>query len=68
LLRFITRRYKSFKSLVAKGPPCNGTNGHKSGGNTGHTFKTIQSGRDHHRRKPETILKPLANCVSSVWH
>jgi hypothetical protein len=35
LLRLITRRYKSFKSEVAKRPPSSGTNGRKSGGSTG---------------------------------
>ena len=34
LLRIITRRYKSFKSEVAKRPPSNGTNGRNSGGIT----------------------------------
>jgi len=33
----MTRRYKSFKSEVAKRPPSSGTNGRKSGGNTGNT-------------------------------
>ena len=44
LLRLITRRYKSFKSDVAKRPPSNGTNGRKSGGSTGNTVITIHSG------------------------
>ena len=44
LLRLITRRYKSFKSEVAKRPPSNGTSGRKSGGNTGKTDNTIHSG------------------------
>ena len=44
LLRLITRRYKSFKSEVAKRPPSNGTNGRKSGGSTGNTVITIHSG------------------------
>ncbi len=44
LLRLITRRYKSFKSEVAKRPPSSGTNGRKSGGSTGSTFITIHSG------------------------
>ena len=44
LLRLITRRYRSFKSEVAKRPPSSGTKGRKSGGNTGNTSKTIHSG------------------------
>ena len=44
LLRLITRRYRSFKSDVAKRPPSSGTNGRKSGGSTGSTSKTIHSG------------------------
>ena len=44
LLRLITRRYKSFKSDVAKRPPSNGTNGRKSGGKIGSTFMIIHSG------------------------
>ena len=45
LLRMITRRYKSFKSEVAKRPPSNGTNGLNSGGITGTMRTTIHSGR-----------------------
>src|SRR5690606_27471525 len=44
LLRLITRRYKSFRSEVAKRPPSNGTKGRKSGGRTGNTVITIQRG------------------------
>ena len=44
LFRLITRRYKSFKSDVAKRPPSNGTNGRKSGGKTGNTVIIIHSG------------------------
>ena len=44
LLRLITRRYKSFRSEVAKRPPSSGTNGRKSGGRTGNTVITIHSG------------------------
>ena len=44
LLRLITRRYKSFRSDVAKRPPSSGTNGRKSGGSTGNTVITIHSG------------------------
>ena len=45
LLRLITRRYKSFKSDVAKRPPSSGTKGRKSGGNIGNTDIIIHSGR-----------------------
>ena len=44
LLRLITRRYKSFRSDVAKRPPSNGTNGRRSGGSTGNTVMIIHSG------------------------
>ena len=44
LLRLMTRRYRSFKSDVANRPPSRGTNGRRSGGNTGNAFKTIHSG------------------------
>lgn len=45
LLRIITRRYKSFKSEVAKRPPSNGTKGRNSGGITGTVLMIIHSGR-----------------------
>ena len=44
LLRLITRRYKSFKSDVAKRPPSRGTNGRRSGGRIGNASITIHSG------------------------
>ena len=44
LLRLITRRYRSFRSDVAKRPPSSGTNGRRSGGSTGSTFMIIHSG------------------------
>ena len=40
----ITRRYKSFKSLVANLPPSRASIGLKSGGMTGITSNTIHSG------------------------
>ena len=46
LFLMITRRYKSFKSEVAKRPPSKGTRGLRSGGITGTTSSTIHSGRD----------------------
>ncbi|EJW98868.1 hypothetical protein EVA_13025 [gut metagenome] len=44
LLRVMTRRYKSFKSLVAKRPPSNCNIGLKSGGITGMFWRIIHSG------------------------
>src|ERR1700723_865579 len=44
LLRLMTRRYRSFKSEVAKRPPSSGTNGRRSGGSTVNTVSTIHSG------------------------
>src|SRR5438093_602349 len=45
LFRLITRRYRSFKSEVAKRPPSSGTSGRRSGGITGTTSRIIHSGR-----------------------
>ena len=45
LFRLITRRYRSFRSDVAKRPPSKGTSGRSSGGITGRTSSTIHSGR-----------------------
>ena len=44
LLRLMTRRYRSFRSEVAKRPPSSGTSGRRSGGSTGSTVSTIHSG------------------------
>ena len=44
LLRLITRRYRSFRSDVAKRPPSSGTSGRRSGGSTGSTVMIIHSG------------------------
>ena len=44
LLRLMTRRYRSFRSEVAKRPPSSGTSGRKSGGSTGNTSITIHCG------------------------
>ena len=60
LLRLITLRYKSFKSDVAKRPPGNGTNGLKSGGNTGRTVITICSGLLPELLKDSSICKRLS--------
>ena len=43
-LRLMTRRYRSFRSDVAKRPPSSGTSGRRSGGSTGSTSSTIHSG------------------------
>ena len=61
LLRLITRRYKSFKSEVAKRPPSNGTKGRNSGGITGNTSKIIHSGLVLDSRKASIILRRLTN-------
>ena len=45
LLRLMTRRYRSFRSEVAKRPPSSGTSGRNSGGITGITVMIIHSGR-----------------------
>src|SRR5881396_3813932 len=45
LLRLMTRRYRSFRSDVAKRPPSSGTSGRRSGGITGTTARIIHSGR-----------------------
>ncbi len=45
LFRLMIRRYKSFRSLVAKFPLSRRTRGRKSGGMTGITSSTIHSGR-----------------------
>ena len=80
LLRLITRRYKSFKSLVAKRPPSNWTIGRKSGGITGITSITIQLGWLPEARKaskmskrrmarvrfwPEAVFNSSFNCATS---
>ena len=47
-----TRRYSSLRSELAKRPPSSGTNGRKSGGNTGNTSSTIHSGRKFACNRP----------------
>ncbi len=59
LFRLITRRYKSFKSLVAKRPPSSGTKGRKSGGITGSTSRIIHSGRVFDSINPLNTLRRL---------
>ena len=59
LLRLIIRRYKSFRSLVAKFPLSSRTNGRRSGGITGITSSTIHSGLLSLSRIDSTIFKRL---------
>ncbi len=59
LLRLITRRYKSFKSEVAKRPPSNCTIGRSSGGITGSTSRIIHSGEFPELRKDSTTSRRL---------
>ena len=59
LLRLMTRRYRSFRSEVAKRPPSKGTKGRSSGGMTGRMVRTIHSGRLPESRKDSTIFKRL---------
>ena len=66
LLRLITRRYRSFKSDVAKRPPSSGTKGRKSGGNTGKTSKIIHSGLLPDFRKASINLSRLESFLIFV--
>ncbi len=59
LFRLITRRYRSFRSEVAKRPPSNGTSGRSSGGITGITVMIIHSGRLPDSRKDSTTFRRL---------
>ncbi len=74
LLRLMTRRYKSFKSEVAKRPPDSCTIGRRSGGITGRMVINIQSGLILAFLKPSTTRKrlmallrrlPLVSAISS---
>ena len=66
LLRLITRRYKSFKSEVAKRPPSNGTSGRKSGGKTGNTSIIIHSNFMPERWNASNTFKRFANFLILV--
>ena len=66
LLRLITRRYRSFRSDVAKRPPSSGTNGRKSGGSTGKIFITIHSGLLLESRNASNNLRRLDIFLSLV--
>ena len=60
LLRLMTFRYNSFRSLVAKRPPSSGTSGRRSGGRTGMDSMIIHSGRLPLLRKASTTLSRFA--------
>ncbi len=60
LLRLMTRRYRSFRSDVAKRPPSNCTIGRSSGGITGSTVRIIHSGRLPLLRNDSTTRSRLA--------
>ena len=59
LLRLMTRRYRSFRSEVAKRPPSNCTMGRNSGGMTGRTVMIIHSGLLPLRRNASMISMRL---------
>src|SRR5271168_3744010 len=63
LLRLITRRYKSFRSEVAKRPPSRGTSGRSSGGRTGITSRIIHSGLLPLLRNASRTFRRLANLI-----
>src|SRR6188508_3122476 len=60
LLRLITRRYRSFRSDVAKRPPSSGTSGRSSGGSTGSTSRIIHSGLMPDLWKASSTFRRLA--------
>ena len=66
LFLLITRRYKSFKSEVAKRPPSKGTNGLRSGGRIGNTVNTIHSGLLPESLKDSANLRRLDKRFSLV--
>ena len=55
----MTRRYRSFRSLVAKRPPSSCTMGRSSGGMTGRTSMIIHSGLLPEMRKASTTSRRL---------
>ncbi|CAB4650155.1 unannotated protein [freshwater metagenome] len=77
LLRLITRRYRSFRSEVAKRPPSSCTIGRRSGGITGTQSRTIPSGElttlpfSSRRLNAETTLRRLMEraffCPFALW-
>ena len=66
LFLLITRRYKSFKSEVAKRPPSSGTKGRRSGGKTGRTVITIHSGLLPESTNASKSFKRLDNFFNLV--
>ena len=66
LLRLMTRRYRSFRSEVAKRPPSSGTRGRKSGGRTGRMVITIHSGRLLESLKASSSFRRLENFFNLV--
>src|SRR6266540_3703597 len=67
LLRLMTRRYRSFKSEVAKRPPSSGTSGRSSGGMTGITSRIIHSGLLPDLRNESTTLSRFENLSFFCW-
>src|SRR5581483_11967989 len=59
LLRLMTRRYRSFRSEVAKRPPSSWTIGRRSGGKTGRTVRIIHSGEVADLRNASTTFRRL---------
>ena len=66
LLRLMTRRYRSFRSEVAKRPPSSGTSGRRSGGSTGSTVSTIHSGLLPDSRNDSSSFRRLDRRLSFV--
>ena len=66
LFRLITRRYRSFRSEVAKRPPSSGTSGRRSGGNTGNTVMIMYSGRLPESIKASTSFTRFEKRLSFV--
>jgi hypothetical protein len=60
VVRLITRRYRSFRSLVAKRPPSSCTIGRRSGGMTGTQSSTMPSGELRVFRNAATTLSRLS--------
>src|SRR5437870_2011845 len=73
LFRLMTRRYRSFRSDVAKRPPSSGTRGRRSGGMTGTTSRIIQTGLLRaspafpELRNASTIFRRLSICFLRCW-
>src|SRR5829696_4799085 len=59
LFRLMIRRYRSFRSLVAKLPESNRTSGRRSGGMTGMHSRTIHSGLLLESRRASMIFSRL---------